>query len=380
LPADRWRIRSDDGNLLPNAPKRQARNQECLMTTWNLLAALSLCVAQLAGGGARAETGDDYRLSGPAVHGNLAIYFVHGKSRPGPIPLTLAEALAKKTIEVREIGQVNELQVENVGGEDIFIQAGDIVKGGQQDRVLSVSLVLKPHSGPLPIASFCVEQGRWSARGAEDVAKFSSANASLPSRTAKIELAGAATRQIDGADAQSVSRRQREIWKSVADIQGKLTSRLGAPVAAAPSRTSLQLALENGGLERAQSDYVKALGPLGEKDDDIVGYVFAVNGKLNSADIYPSNGLFRKMWPKLLRASATEALTERNGSAQQPPAPPIAEATSFLTSPSDARSVERSAGADGRIEVHESANTLLLVAKPAAAPASAWVHRNYLAK
>ena len=136
------------------------------MTTWNLLAAaLSLCLAPFAGGGAHAETSDDYRLSGPAVHGNLAIYFVHGQSRSGPIPLTLAEALAKKTIEVREIGEVNELQVENKGAEEIFIQAGDIVKGGQQDRVLSVSLVLKPHSGPLKIASFCVEQGRWSARG-----------------------------------------------------------------------------------------------------------------------------------------------------------------------------------------------------------------------
>jgi hypothetical protein len=351
------------------------------MTTWNLLAAaLSLCLAQLAGSHAKAETGDDYRLSDPAVHGNLAIYFVHGKSRPGPVPLTLAEALAKKTIEVREIGQVNELQIENIGGEEIFIQAGDIVKGGQQDRVLSVSLVLKPHSGPLPIASFCVEQGRWSARGVEDVAKFSSANASLPSRTAKIEMAGAASPQIGGMDVPSVSTRQREIWKSVADIQGKLTSNLGAPVAAPPSRSSLQLALENGGLERAQSDYVKALQPLGEKDDGIVGYVFAVNGKLNSADIYPSNGLFRKMWPKLLRASATEALTERNGSAQQPPAPPVAEATSFLTSPSEARSSEKSVGAEGRVEMRESAKTLFMEAKPASAPASAWVHRNYLAK
>jgi hypothetical protein len=337
------------------------------MTTWNLLAALSLCLAQFAVGGAHAETGDDYRLSGPAVHGNLAIYFVHGKSRGGPIPLTLAEALAKKTIEVREIGQVNELQVENTGGEEIFIQAGDIVKGGQQDRVLSVSLMLKPHSGPLTLASFCVAQGRWSARGGEDVAKFSSANASLPSRAAKIEMAGTALPQIDGADAQNVGKRQREIWKSVTEIQGKLSSNLGAPVAAAPSRTSLQLALENGGLERAQTEYIKALQPLGEKDNDIVGYVFAVNGNINSADIYPSNGLFRKMWPKLLRASATEALGERDGVAQ--PAPPIADATGFLASPGDAHSVEKDAGSGGRIEMRESAKTLFMEAKPAAAPA-----------
>jgi hypothetical protein len=380
--ADRRRIRPHDGNLLPHAPPnpstRKARNQESLMTTWNLLATLSLCLAQLAGGNANAEPGDDYRLSGPAVHGNLAIYFVHGKSRGGPIPLTLAEALANKTIEVREIGQVNEVQDENTGGEEIFIQAGDIVKGGQQDRVLSVSILLKPHSGPLAIASFCVEQGRWSARGGEDMAKFSSANASLPSRAAKIEMAGKALPQIDGADAQTVGQRQREIWKSVSEIQGKLTSNLGAPVAAARSRTSLQLALENGGLERAQAAYLEALQPLGEKDDDIVGYVFAVNGKLNSADIYPSNGLFRKMWPKLLRASATEALSERDGAAE--PAPPAAEASGFLASPRVAPGVEKNVGSAASIEMRESAKTLFMEAKPAAAPASAWVHRNYLAK
>jgi hypothetical protein len=353
------------------------RNQECLMTTWNFMAAaLWLGLAQLAGGQANAEIGDDYRLSGPTIHGNLAIYFVHGQSRSGPVPLTLAEALAKKTIEVREIGQVNRLQVENSGNEEIFIQAGDIVKGGQQDRVLSVSLILKPHSGPLDITSFCVEQGRWSARGGEDVAKFSTASASLPSRAAKIEMAGTASQKP--ADAQSVSTRQREIWNRVTEIQGKLSSNLGAPVAAPPSRTSLQLALENGGLARAQAEYVKALQPLGEKDDDIVGYVFAVNGKINSADIYPSNGLFRKMWPKLLRASATEALGERNAAAE--PAPPVAAATSFLASPRDAQSVEKPAGADGRIEMRESAKTLFMEAKPAAAPANAWVHRNYLAK
>jgi hypothetical protein len=378
LPADRT-IRSDDGNLLPNAPGHApTRNQEHLMSTWNLLAALSLCLAQIGGGHAKAETADGYRLSGPEVHGNLAIYFVHGESRSGPVPLTLQEALAKKTIELREIGRVNELQVENTGNEEIFIQSGDIVKGGQQDRVLSVSLLLKPHSGPLSIASFCVEQGRWSARGGEDVAKFSSANASLPSRAAKIAAAPPST----GADADSVGKRQRDIWRNVTEIQGKLSSNLGAPVAAARSATSLQLALENGSLERAQAEYVKALQPLGEKDDDIVGYVFAINGKLNSADIYPSNGLFRKMWPKLLRASTTEALGERNGTAQ--PVPPVADANSFLAAPKDAPSVEKNAGPLGSIEMRENAKLLYMEAKPAApagaAPAGAWVHRNYLAK
>jgi hypothetical protein len=350
---------------------------------WNLLvyltAALTFSPAPLSVGSAHAETNDEYRLSDPVVHDNLAIYFVRGQSRPGPVPLTLAEALTQKSVEVREKGEVNALQIENTGSEEVFIQAGDIVKGGQQDRVLSVSLLLRPHSGPLDITAFCVEQGRWSARGGEDVKKFSTASASLPSRTAKFELAGAGQAQSGGAEAASVGKRQAEIWNTVTAIQGKLSRRLGAPVAAAPSRTSLQLALENGSLARAQAEYVNALQAAGEKDDDIIGYVFAINGKINSADIYPSNGLFRKMWPKLLRASATEALGDRSAGTA-PAAPPAADALSFIATPRDATATEKRATPQGRVELHENATTLFLEAKPASAPDSAWVHRSYLAK
>src|SRR6185436_9710110 len=38
---------------------------------------------------------DEYRITGPVVHENLAIYLVHGKSAAGPVPLTLGEALIK---------------------------------------------------------------------------------------------------------------------------------------------------------------------------------------------------------------------------------------------------------------------------------------------
>ena len=42
----------------------------------------------------------------------------------------------------------------------------------------------------------------------------------------------------------------------------------------------------------------------------MIGYVFAINGKVNSADIYGSNVLFKKLWPKLLKANAIEAIAE----------------------------------------------------------------------
>ncbi len=52
--------------------------------------------------------------------------------------------------------------------------------------------------------------------------------------------------------------------------------------------------------------------------DDAIGYAFAVNGELNSADVYASNALFKKLWPKLLKASSTEAFGRIGGEKAAP--------------------------------------------------------------
>jgi hypothetical protein len=343
-----------------------------------ILIFISLCWRWGCTSPAYAEDGT-YRLSDPVTFKNLAIYFVHGASRSGPVPLTLQEALAKKVVTVRETGQVNELKVENTGEEEVFIQSGDIVKGGQQDRVLSVSLLLPPHSGAIPIDSFCVESGRWSARGGEDVRTFSSANTAVPSRSAKLEIAGAVAPKPDGT-AAPVGARQQKIWNSVAEVQGKLTHSLGAPVAAPRSQSSLQLSLENSQLADEQAAYIGALQGKGEAGNDIIGYVFAVNGKVNSADIYPSNGLFRKMWPKLLRASVTEAIGERDDKAEVKPAPPVEVVNRFMKDAEQVKLLEKETKEKTKIGVRENANVMSLETRPADAPVAAWVHRNYIAK
>lgn len=183
------------------------------------LAAAMFAALGAGSGGAFAEA--DNRVSGPHAHDNLAVYFIHGTNAPGAVPLTLTEALAKGRVEVVETGQVNELKIENKGEEEIFIQAGDIVKGGRQDRVLMMSLLLQPRSGQVPIASFCVEAGRWSARSGEDSAKFAAASEAMPSRHALKVMAAppaankadsppmAGGRAIYGAETSS---RQQMIW------------------------------------------------------------------------------------------------------------------------------------------------------------------------
>jgi hypothetical protein len=354
------------------------------------LAASSLALLTL-GNAARA---DEYRVSGPVVHENLAIYLVHGKSAAGPVPLTLDEALAKRTVKVHETGNVNELQIENLGADDVFVQSGDIVKGGQQDRVLTVSLLLPPKSGRIPIASFCVEQGRWTARGKEDVKTFATASAAIPSREAKIAMRAPAAASPNPAQinplsgispqrlatarnyaADDTSTRQQEVWRRVRSVQEKLSTNLGAPVNAPASQSSLQLALENEKLKDAQTAYLAQLRGVGEKDTDVVGYIFAVNGKLNSAEVYPSNGLFRKMWPKLLQASVTEAIGHKNADSQPTPSNDIAMA--FLDEAAKGKSSEKPLPAEVRLEVRDADNAFYFETRRAS---GAWVHRSYLAK
>src|SRR5262249_47160403 len=89
----------------------------------------------LANGGHQAMS-QEMRISGPHTHENLVLFFLHGPSQPGPVPLTLEEALAKGNVHLKETGLVSELSIENTGDQEVFIQSGDIVKGGRQDRVL----------------------------------------------------------------------------------------------------------------------------------------------------------------------------------------------------------------------------------------------------
>jgi hypothetical protein len=355
---------------------------------WSLLAAISISPFMLAGlaGLAAAQTPEANRMTGPMVHESLAVYFIHGPSAAGKVPLTLDEALTRKVVQVRETGNVNQLEIENLGNDEVFIQSGDIVKGGQQDRSLMVSLVLPPKSGRVSIASFCVEEGRWSARGREDVKNFATASASVPSREMKIAMKapkpapapvpaqGIGRSPMAYTAAAETSTRQSEVWAGVRKVQGMLTGSIGDKVNSAQSASSLQLALENKKLVDMQDAYIKALKAAGEADNDIVGYVFAVNGKLNSADVYPSNGLFRKMWSKLLTASAIEAISHKDDPRAE--APSIEAVTAFLGDAERGKASEKPLNAGVRLDTREGDDAYYFET----ARAGAWVHRNYLAK
>ncbi|HEX5873605.1 MAG TPA: DUF6569 family protein [Pyrinomonadaceae bacterium] len=242
----------------------------------------------------------DYRLSGPYTHENLTVFLVHGKDQTTKTFLTLQEALAQKKVRVYETNEVNELAIRNLSNQDVYVQAGDIVRGGDQDRMISVDFIVPPRSGRVPIAAFCVESGRWNRRGREDSSSFSSSANSVATKDLKL--------------AAKSEKSQQAVWDNVKVAQEKLADNVvnasARPSGILNSTASYELSVEDSNVKEATAKYTNALAGIVRSKPDVIGYVFAINGEVNSADVYASRALFIKLWPKLLKSSAVEAIAE----------------------------------------------------------------------
>lgn len=225
---------------------------------------------------------------------NLTAWFVAGGDTKAPDYITLEEAMATCEALLHETGDVNELLVENPTDRDLFIQAGDMVKGGRQDRTLGADFIVPAHSGKVPIPAFCVESARWHRRGAESAAHFSKSDHITSSKKLHAAL--------------RLKKQQGEVWNAVAENQAKLSGVIGSCISGQSSPTSLQLAYEHQSLKEALDGYLAKLPA--EAPLEANGVVWAINGRLSHADIYASPTLFTKLWGKLRRAAAMEALSE----------------------------------------------------------------------
>ena len=154
-----------------------------------------------------------------ALRSRRAAYRQLATIKGGENYLTLQEALEQKKVVVYETGNVNELSIENVGDQPVFIQSGDIVKGGRQDRTLGTDMIVSAHSGKLPIAAFCVEHGRWTGRAGEVSQNFG-ASADMVATPAMKLAANVNTGYAD----QSV------VWSSVSENQQKLAMNAGGTI------------------------------------------------------------------------------------------------------------------------------------------------------
>src|ERR1044072_8495102 len=216
----------------------------------------------------------------------------------------------------------------------------------------------------MSFAAFCVESGRWSKRGNEENASFGSSENMIATKDLKL-----------GAKRE---RSQEAVWKNVKVAQDKLAVNVVAAAPAIVNTSSFELSVENAKVKETTEAYTNALSVILRNKSDVIGYVFAINGHVNSADVYASRALFAKLWPKLLKASAVEAVAESNKAAEATPV--VSEVVhKFLTDSEKARAEERQVTRRVKVVTREDEKNIFFETQDRAAN-DGWVHRNYIRK
>lgn len=303
------------------------------------------------------------KIVGPFKKDNLSLFILGGPDRiKNKNILTLKEALKQNKVTVYETSNVNQLEIENHSDEIVFVQSGEILKGGKQDRTLQSDIMLPPQCGRIPISVFCVEHGRWTKRGEESAKSFASTSSMLPAPAMRY--------------AARYANDQSMVWQQVEDAQRKLASNLGASLKSASSPTSLQLSLENSKVKESTQQRIQGLEKIVEKMPNAIGYVCVVNGKITGADMYASSNLFKKLWPELLHASAVESLAETTG--QKSSEPNHKQIMDFLAQPLRANATQRRVSDSVRETKQESGNIVMF--KTVDKSETYCIHVNYLTK
>jgi hypothetical protein len=244
-------------------------------------------------GGAAGEVRLDsaaYHLSGPYTHENLAVFLIHSPNQDERHFLTLDEGLKTGVVKVTEQdqAQVDTLRIDNQSDLPLFLQEGERLQGGRQDRTITASLVVPPRSGPLPLPAFCIEHGRWTE--GETGRTFAYA----PSRALALKgVRGAA----------KVDRQQSSVWASVEAEKAYASTEFMAP----NTNSSDNEMLDSRQLRKLADEFAAALQDALAQHGDAVGVAIVLNGQFEEADIYPNHAVCDKMGPRLIRAYGVQA-------------------------------------------------------------------------
>jgi hypothetical protein len=297
----------------------------------------------------RAKVADpmaDFVIGAPVVYRNLTIFPVSSKTAKNQDRfITLDEALKQGSVQIQEKGatnnasqranspsrvsqsagddpfgsgnDVNEVVVINSSSKPLYLMPGEIIIGGSQDRTIGQELVIAPDKKPVKIEVFCVEHGRWGARAEADYDSILAEATTSASRAGAGDTAGNGRAQARAANggkfvgsvgslngpariAVQKGDGQEKVWDEVSSANAKsgVKSKSGAFTG-----------------NYAESKVVKQLRPYTDhfvqpvvKAENVVGAIVAVNGKVESMDIFESTPLFKKLWPKLLKSYALDAL------------------------------------------------------------------------
>jgi len=194
---------------------------------------------------------------------------------------SLDEAFRGGIVRVWDTGRVERVAMENVSRSAwVFAMAGEVILGGKQNRMIRDDVLLAPGGGPVEVATYCVEQGRWVGR---DDARFEAGKTLSNYALRERALAGAP---------------QAAVWDQV-DREQK---RFGVA-----SETKDYDAVANSpAVARELSEYRAKFAPIWRSR--AVGIVVAQGRSIVSADVFCNTRLFWKLRDKLINSYAFDCV------------------------------------------------------------------------
>jgi hypothetical protein len=199
---------------------------------------------------------------------------------------SLEDALKLKKVRITEKessgAEVNELYIENLSKDTVYLMAGEVIKGGKQDRVISDDRVLEPRSGKINLEVFCVEQSRWTYRSDRNFSQYHSLSANSVRKSA------------------AVSKNQGEVWQKVSEVTGKQNVR---------TATGTYTALSNSGdLGKELGAYLTHFQSAFKSIPNCVGFVGISGNQIIGCDIFANTDMLKKQLKSLLQSYSTEAI------------------------------------------------------------------------
>jgi hypothetical protein len=337
--------------------------------------------------GAKTATKDDHVIGAPRTFENLTVFPITSRDQVDVGPLTTLEAaLQAHDAEVREMGsepapatsvdvrnpvgneqafpgsgpRVNTLVIENKGTVPIYVLAGTVVKGGNQDRQIGQDFIIaaKQVAG---VDAYCVEHGRWTGQreGKGTEGKFDTVS----------QLVNSGVRA-----AGQYQQNQSEVWANVAQVN--------AANGKAPSSGTLLATLDDGEVARHRAALAaQVMGYLREVQpaNDVVGVAYAVDGKVRGARWFVNHRIFDLYRTTLVNTAAVDAITaaaNRDPQAAKAPVPALTPraVTAFIEDIEAAKVKATRDAAAGANEYRESARgygSKAMMKMPAAAAATA---------
>ena len=232
----------------------------------------------------------------PVKDDGLQVFGLRWQSESDLRYVTLDEAMATGSLDVAEInesGSVPTLKVTNKADLMAFLMAGEQLVGAKQNRILNVSMMI-PAATTLDVPVSCVEAGRWHRRSAKFASGGSMSHGTLRKMLSNQTQAGYRSRGAPTSD-------QGAVWDEV-------SRKLAAMDSASPSQAFDQVYVDHGA---RLDDLVARIRP----PEGCHGVVFALAGTIAGADLFDHPETLSKVWTKLIRAYALDAMEVRGSTA-----------------------------------------------------------------